>query len=157
MVHVQTFAGSGEEEDPETKWSGQEDQRLRLVLGGHFLANGWNLKEQKKNNILNGNDNNKTCVSSMIHSARPTVPTVMITLFSLELCFVLWDFEKWRTDNMCKKSDHYRPWLWVGLVDQYDGTKCHVYEDNVDSPIFLAVIKGALKESLHFFPSHDSN
>ena len=23
-----------------------------------------------------------------------------------------------RTDNMCENSDHYRPWLGVGLVDQ---------------------------------------
>ena len=25
----------------------------------------------------------------------------------------------WRTDNTCENRDHYRPWLWVGLVDQY--------------------------------------
>ena len=24
-----------------------------------------------------------------------------------------------RTDPTCENSDHYRPWLWVGLVDQY--------------------------------------
>ena len=23
-----------------------------------------------------------------------------------------------RTDNTCENNDHYRPWLWVGLVDQ---------------------------------------
>ena len=23
-----------------------------------------------------------------------------------------------RTDDMCRNNDHYRPWLWVGLVDQ---------------------------------------
>ena len=23
-----------------------------------------------------------------------------------------------RTDNTCENSDHYRPWLWVVLVDQ---------------------------------------
>ena len=42
------------------------------------------------------------------------------TLFLLEICFVLLDLEKWgRTDNMCDNNDHYRPWLWVGRVDQY--------------------------------------
>ena len=35
--------------------------------------------------------------SSMIHSAWPTVsPVVNFALFSLEICFVLPDFEKWR-------------------------------------------------------------
>ena len=48
------------------------------------------------------------------------------SLFSVVFCFAR--FEKWgrtdgrtneRTDNMCKNSDdHYRPWLWVGRVDQ---------------------------------------
>ena len=23
-----------------------------------------------------------------------------------------------RTDNTCENSDHYRPWLWVGRMDQ---------------------------------------
>ena len=27
-------------------------------------------------------------------------------------------FFDWRMDNMCKNNDHYRPWLWVGRVDQ---------------------------------------
>ena len=59
-------------------------------------------------------------VSSMIHSARPTVsPVANIIVFAL-ICFVC---EKWgrtdgRTDDMRKNNDHYRPWLWVGLVDQ---------------------------------------
>ena len=31
---------------------------------------------------------------------------------------LLRDFEKYGwTDTMCENSDHYRPWLWVGLVD----------------------------------------
>ena len=41
----------------------------------------------------------------MIHSAIPTVSPVV---FSLEICFVLQDFEKWgRTDKMCENNDHY--------------------------------------------------
>ena len=39
---------------------------------------------------------------SMIHSARPTFTPVAIT----------------DIDKTCENSDHYRPRLWVGLVDQ---------------------------------------
>ena len=50
----------------------------------------------------------KTCVSSMILSARATVPPVKITVL-LEVCFVLKYFEKGvSTDDLCKNSDHYR-------------------------------------------------
>ena len=65
----------------------------------------------------------------MIHSAIPTVSPVL-TVFSLEICFVLLDFDKWgltyvrtdrRLDNMCENNDHYRPRLWVGRVDQEVG------------------------------------
>ena len=28
-------------------------------------------------------------------------------------------FSKILTDDMCENSDHYRPWSWVGLVNQY--------------------------------------
>ena len=34
----------------------------------------------------------------------------------------LLDFEKWRMyerTDMCENNDPYRPWLWVGRVDQY--------------------------------------
>ena len=39
--------------------------------------------------------------------------------------FILQDFEKWgwtdgRTDNMCENNYPYRPWLWIGWVDQYE-------------------------------------
>ena len=45
-------------------------------------------------------------VSSMIHSARPTV----VSLFSLELCyFDKWGREDGRTDKKCENSDHYLP------------------------------------------------
>ena len=57
-------------------------------------------------------------VPSMIHSARPTVPPVAITMLTWKLfCFV-------RTDT-CENIDHYRPWLGAGLVDQYIG-RCKV-------------------------------
>ena len=54
----------------------------------------------------------------MIHSTRPTVSPETIIIFC---CFVLLDLKSGdeRTDNMCKNSDHYRPGLWVGRVDQY--------------------------------------
>ena len=45
------------------------------------------------------------------------------SLASSEHCFLLFcfsRFEKWgRTDNMCENNDPYRPWLWVGRVDQF--------------------------------------
>ena len=54
----------------------------------------------------------------MIHSAIPTVSSVAIIVFSLEICFVLKSGDG-RTDNMCKNNDNYRPLLWVGHVDQF--------------------------------------
>ena len=53
----------------------------------------------------------------MIHSAIPTVSPVATIVFC---CFVLLDLKSGdeRTDNMCENNDHYRPWLWVGRVDQ---------------------------------------
>ena len=53
----------------------------------------------------------------MIHSARPTVSPGSEHCFLL-LCFSR--FEMWgRTDNMCENNDPYRPWFWVGRVDQF--------------------------------------
>ena len=65
--------------------------------------------------------NYKTLVPSMIHSARPVFTPVEITILAWPLfCFAR--FRKGatdgRTDNPCENSDHYWPWLWVGLVDQ---------------------------------------
>ena len=63
----------------------------------------------------------KTCVPSMIHSARPTVLPVAITILAWKLfCFArFWKVgTDGRTDNTCENCDHHRPWLWVGLVDQ---------------------------------------
>ena len=58
-------------------------------------------------------------VSSMIHSARPTVPPVAITIFNWTFlfCAILRRRTDVRTDDMYENSDHYRPWLWVSLVD----------------------------------------
>ena len=57
----------------------------------------------------------------MIHSARPTISPVANIVFAWNLfCFArIWKVGmEVRTDNMCENNDHYRPWLWVGLVDQ---------------------------------------
>ena len=66
----------------------------------------------------------------MIHSARPTVPPVA----NIALVWDLFSFEKVgtdghvRTDGLhCKNNDHYRPWLWVSLVDQNAATAGHFY------------------------------
>ena len=55
----------------------------------------------------------KTCMSSMIPSAKPTVQPATITILTWNL---IW-FWKVRTDGFtqttCENSDHYRPWLWI--------------------------------------------
>ena len=55
-------------------------------------------------------------VLSMIHSARPIVTLVANIIFCY---FVLVDLKSGdgRTD-MCENNNPYRPWLWVGRVDQ---------------------------------------
>ena len=57
---------------------------------------------------------------SMFHSARPAVSSVANIVFAWNLlCFEKTDGRKdGRRDDMCKNNDHYRSWLWVGLVDQ---------------------------------------
>ena len=58
-------------------------------------------------------------VSSMIHSARPTISPVANIVFALTLfCFEKWGRTDGRTDDMCKNNDHYQQRLWVSLVDQ---------------------------------------
>ena len=53
----------------------------------------------------------------MIHSARLTVSPVAIIAIAWNF-FLFWKVETdGRTDDMCKNNDHYRPWLWVGLVN----------------------------------------
>ena len=58
-------------------------------------------------------------VSSMIPSARPAVPPLVI-IFPGDICFVLRYFEiDGQTDgNMYKNNYLYRPGLWNGRVDQ---------------------------------------
>ena len=53
----------------------------------------------------------------MIHSARPIVTPVANIAFC---CLVFLDLKSGdgRTDNMRENNDPYRPWLWVGQVDQ---------------------------------------
>ena len=54
----------------------------------------------------------------MIHSARPIVSPVANFVFCR---FVFLDLKSGdgQTDNMCENNDPYRPWLWVGRVDQF--------------------------------------
>ena len=55
----------------------------------------------------------------MIHSARSTVTPVASIVFNL-FCFArFWNvWTDGRTDDMYGNNDLYRPWLWVGRVDQ---------------------------------------
>ena len=66
--------------------------------------------------VLKMKEDKERQVSSMIHSARPTVANIVFALF----CFArFWNVETdMRTDDMCKNNDPYWPWLWVGRVDQ---------------------------------------
>ena len=58
-------------------------------------------------------------MSSMTHKASSPVVNIVFTL----ICFVSLDFEEYgRTDNMCENNYHYRPWLWVGRVNQENRT-----------------------------------
>ena len=67
-----------------------------------------------------GDRENKACVSSTIHSARPTVSPVTNIVFAWNFCFArFWKMgTDERKDHMCENCNNYRPWLWVGLVDQ---------------------------------------
>ena len=59
----------------------------------------------------------KTHVSSMIPSARPTDPPVVIIIFTRRLfCDILKSGLTYV--NLCENNDHYWPGLWVGRVDQ---------------------------------------
>ena len=55
----------------------------------------------------------------MIHSARPTLSPVAKIVFA-SFCFArFWKVTDGRTD-ICKNNYPYRPWMWVGRVDQYN-------------------------------------
>ena len=56
----------------------------------------------------------------MIHSARPTVLSCSDYYSCLNFVLLLENFKSGdeRTENTFENSDHYRPWLWVVLVDQ---------------------------------------
>ena len=56
-------------------------------------------------------------MSSMIPSARPTVPPVAIIFFKLRL-FCFERFKGRADEHMCENNDHYQQGLWVGGVDQ---------------------------------------
>ena len=58
----------------------------------------------------------KTCVPSMIQSAWPISPIVKCSHEILFFGKILKTFGC--VDITCENSDHYRPWLRVGLVDQ---------------------------------------
>ena len=63
----------------------------------------------------------KTCVINDPLGQTPSLPSSEHCFNSLEICFVLKSGDgrtDVRTDDMCKSNDHYRPWMWVGLVDQ---------------------------------------
>ena len=89
-----------------------------IVLWGVYLKSSFFLS------FLSRFSQDKTFVPSMIHSARPTVLPVAITIDTSKvvlLCEILKSGDEpmhERTDTTCENSDHYWPWLWVGLVVQ---------------------------------------
>ena len=82
-------------------------------------------------------------VSSMIHSARPIVTPVTNIVFCY---FVFLDLKsgnrctKGRSENMCENNDPYRPWLWVGRMDQYRQDMCHQWSIRPDSQSVSPVV-----------------
>ena len=88
-----------------------------IVVTGSWTGRAlWNESERYKEEMLILIEQ----VSSMIHSARPTVPPVANIAFTWNLfCFEKWGrMDLQQTYNMCENNDHNRPWLWSGLVDQ---------------------------------------
>ena len=65
------------------------------------------------------------CMPSMIHSARPTVQPVVITILTWNLfCFAR--FWKVETDGWKYRFHVRKWWLWVGLVDHYSSCLLHL-------------------------------
>ena len=110
---------------------------VRTILLDLLLARNWKIstvhtrltrpikrKYNEKHKQPQCNLNNKTCVPSINdplgQTHRPTDPPIAITILYWKLfCFArFWKVTYKRTDNTCENSDHYRPWLRVGLVDQ---------------------------------------
>ena len=84
---------------------------------------GWMPEEMFPGEDNNQPDPNQTRqVLSMIHSARSTVPPSSDHYSHLKVVLICEILKvvptTCETDDMRENSDHYRPWLWVGLVDQ---------------------------------------
>ena len=89
----------------------------QLILG---ILNRFNLSFSDEYYINQIRIDRTRQVSSMIHSARPTVSPVANIVCAWN--FVL--FWKVGTDERTNgrhvhNNDHYRPWLWVGLLDRF--------------------------------------
>ena len=52
----------------------------------------------------------------MIHSTRPTVQPIAITIVAWKIFCEIWKSGDGRTDNTCENSDHYRP---LGSICDY--------------------------------------
>ena len=102
---------------------------------------------------------NKTCLSSMIPSAGPTVPPVAIIIITRRLlCSNSPYCENWgQTENKRENNDHYWPGLWVGQVDQ--STLDYLAETLIKTCLFLPwnvlfplsfFLQGLIKLSQHF-------
>ena len=87
-----------------------------------------------KNRFLNGEENGK-CSKCKVRKTRQDRSAINDPLGQIHnpadassdhysrlkvvlFCKILKVETDVRTDNKCENSDHYRPWLWVGLVDQ---------------------------------------
>ena len=79
------------------------------------------------------------------------------TYYSPVLPWKLFCFERFwkvrtvvRTDSKCKNSDYYRPWSWVGLVDQYwTIVKCH-------SQTKIVILWAVLEQNMLLLTIHTS-
>ena len=101
----------------------------------------------------------------MIHSARPIVPPVATTILTWKLfCFArFWKVGTYgRADNKSKNSDHYRLWLWVGLVDNLsigqfipeEAAKVFIHQASANRSLHFHIV--SVRPSIQIKPRYSS-
>ena len=96
-------------------WAGQVDHWWLLSCGYSFKCSRGTFLDLLPSNLFIY----KTCVPSLIHSARSAVPPIEITILTWSMfCFaIFWKLERTsgrqdgRTDTTFENSDHYQHWL----------------------------------------------
>ena len=93
----------------------------------HDIHNGYNLIHALKL-LYSHNSQMKGNKTGVINDPLGQTLCLASSEHCFSLCLVLLDFEKWWRMNMCENNEPYRPWLWVGRVDQlYEVQLLHVW------------------------------